>query len=129
MSSKPIPKKLFIKENYIVLLVNEPDGYRDLLIDLPDGVKIVSSSSEPVDFVHLFVRDKAELETHLEKTNAFVKKGGLYWVSYPKGSSKIKTDINRDSIWEFSKSLGIRPVTQISIDDTWSAMRFRPTEE
>ncbi|MHA2311300.1 MAG: DUF3052 family protein [Candidatus Thorarchaeota archaeon] len=129
MSSKPIPRKLFIKENYIVLLVNEPDGYRDLLIDLPEGVKIVSSSSEPVDFVHLFVRDKAELESHLEKTNSHVKEGGLLWVSYPKGTSKIKTDINRDSIWTYSKTLGIRPVTQISIDETWSAMRFKPIEE
>ncbi|MHA1925393.1 MAG: hypothetical protein ACXABV_03685 [Candidatus Thorarchaeota archaeon] len=129
MSSKPIPKKLFIKENYIVLLVNEPEGYRDLLIDLPDDVKIVSSSAEPVDFAHLFVRDRVELEAHLEKTNAYVKKGGLLWVSYPKGTSKIKTDINRDSIWAYSKTLGIRPVTQISIDDTWSAMRFKPIEE
>jgi hypothetical protein len=126
MSIKPIPKKLFIRENYTVLLVNAPDGYRDLLTDLPKGVEIVSSSSEPVDFVHLFVRDRAELEAHLESTNSLVKKGGLLWVSYPKGTSKIKTDINRDSIWAYSKTLGIRPVTQISIDDTWSAMRFKP---
>ena len=129
MSSKPIPQKLFIKENYVVLLVNEPEGYRDLLIDLPDGVQVVSSSSEPVDFVHLFVRDKAELEDHLEKTNEYVKKDGLFWLSYPKGTSKTKTDINRDSIWAYSKTLGIRPVTMISIDDTWSAMRFKPIEE
>ncbi|MHA2067244.1 MAG: hypothetical protein ACXABY_22985 [Candidatus Thorarchaeota archaeon] len=129
MSSKPVPKKMFIKENYIVLLLNEPDRYRDLLIDLPEGVEVVASSSEPVDFVHLFVRDKAELEAHLEITNSYVKKGGLLWVSYPKGTSKIKTDINRDSIRVYSKTLGIRPVTQISIDDTWSAMRFKPIEE
>ena len=129
MSSKPIPKKLLIKENYIVLLLNEPDGYRDLLIDLPDGVEIVSSSPQPVDFVHLFVRDKAELEALLEKTNSYVKEGGLFWLSYPKGTSKIETDINRDTIWDYSKTLGIRPVSMISIDDTWSAMRMKPIGE
>ncbi|MHA2042843.1 MAG: DUF3052 family protein [Candidatus Thorarchaeota archaeon] len=129
MSSKPIPKKLLIKENYIVLLLNEPNGYRDLLIDLPDGVEIVSSSPQPVDFVHLFVRDKAELEALLEKTNSYVKEDGLFWLSYPKGTSKIETDINRDSIWDYSKTLGIRPVSMISIDDTWSAMRMKPMKE
>jgi hypothetical protein len=129
VSSKPIPKKLLIKENYIVLLLNEPNGYRDLLIDLPDGVEIVSSSPEPVDFVHLFVRDKAELEALLEKTNSYVKEDGLFWLSYPKGTSKIETDINRDSIWDYSKTLGIRPVSMISIDDTWSAMRMKPMKE
>jgi hypothetical protein len=129
VSSKPIPKKLLIKENYIVLLLNEPNGYRDLLIDLPDGVEIVSSSPQPVDFVHLFVRDKAELEALLEKTNSYVKEDGLFWLSYPKGTSKIETDINRDSIWDYSKTLGIRPVSMISIDDTWSAMRMKPMKE
>ncbi|MHA2386064.1 MAG: hypothetical protein ACXAEE_07630 [Candidatus Thorarchaeota archaeon] len=112
-----------------MLLLNEPDGYRGLLIDLPDGVEIVSSSPQPVDFVHLFVRDKAELEALLEKTHSYVKEGGLFWLSYPKGTSKIETDINRDSIWDYSKTLGIRPVSMISIDDTWPAMQMKPMKE
>jgi hypothetical protein len=53
---------------------------------------------------------------------------GLLWVSYPKKSSKIATDISRDVAWEVMKEFGLQPVFQISIDETWSALRFRPTE-
>ena len=54
---------------------------------------------------------------------------GLLWVSYPKGSSGVETDLNRDILWEKLLSKGIRPVTQVSIDKVWSAIRFRPTDQ
>jgi len=56
-----------------------------------------------------------------------LKPGGLLWFAYRKKSSKVKTDISRDIIWEGLMSIGIHPVTLISIDDTWSALRFRPS--
>jgi uncharacterized protein YbdZ (MbtH family) len=51
------------------------------------------------------------------------------WVSYPKKSSKVKTDISRDAGWEIMAENSLRPVTQVSIDKTWSALRFRPVEQ
>lgn len=50
----------------------------------------------------------------------------MIWVAYPNGSSRVKTDINRDILWEMLKIQNIRPVSQIALDDTWSALRFRP---
>ena len=55
-----------------------------------------------------------------------LKLGGLLWFSYPKKSSKVETDITRDVGWDALGSTGLRPVTQVAIDDTWSALRFRP---
>jgi len=52
----------------------------------------------------------------------------LLWIAYPKQSSGIKTDVNRDILWQLSLQTGLRPVTQIAIDETWSALRFRPAE-
>jgi ribosomal protein L25 (general stress protein Ctc) len=127
-SRKPISKKMYIKEGYSVLLVNEPDGYREKLQDRPDGVTI---SKPPVkkdvsfDFIHVFVQSKKELEAHLPKLKSIMAEQGLMWVSYPKGSSGMKVDINRDTIWAYSRTIGMTAVSQISIDDKWSAMRLK----
>jgi hypothetical protein len=53
---------------------------------------------------------------------------GLLWVAYPKGGAKIKTDVNRDRLWDALTGTGWRPVRQVALDDVWSAMRFRPAD-
>ncbi len=57
-----------------------------------------------------------------------VKHDGLLWISYPKRSSKVETDITRDVGWEAVTQAGLRAVTQVSINDVWSALRFRPVD-
>ena len=54
---------------------------------------------------------------------------GVLWISYPKRSSKVKTDLSRDVGWDVVANAGLRPVTQVSVDETWSALRFRPLEQ
>jgi hypothetical protein len=124
-STKSLPAKLFIKENYHIILVNAPDEYQARLTPLPEGVLISTSLSDDVDFIQVFFMDREELEQQLSSLIGHLKQDGWLWISYPKGSSKIKTDINRDSIWEYAKGLGLKAVHQISIDETWSAMRYR----
>ena len=124
-SKKPLPAKLFIKENYRILLVNAPGNYQALLTPLPKGVKIMTNISDGNDLIHVFIKNRDEMEEHLGSIVVYLKQDGWLWVSYPKGGSKIKTDINRDSIWRYAKGLGLKAVHQISIDETWSAMRFR----
>jgi len=53
----------------------------------------------------------------------------MFWVSYPKGSSKIKCDINRDIMWDLCIPLGFHPVSLVSLDEKWSAVRMKPNEE
>ena len=124
-STKPLPEKLFMKENYNILLVNAPDDYQSKLTPIPSGVTISSTNRDDNDFIQVFFMNRNEMEKQLKSLKAHLKPDGWLWISYPKGSSKIKTDINRDSIWKYAKSLGLKAVHQISIDDTWSAMRFR----
>ena len=128
MSTKPAYEKLRLRGDMKVAVLNNPGNYGDLTGGLPDGVIIVDESEEKVDFVHLFVSDQAELEKFIDVAIDTVKYDGLLWVSYPKGSSKVETDVNRDVLWELLKEKGIRPVMQISINETWSALRFRPAE-
>jgi len=124
-STKPLPAKLFIKDNYDVVLLNAPAEYSAKLTPLPSGVKIKTTLVDKHDFIQVFLMDHEELKQQLSPLIVHLKQDGWLWISYPKGSSKIKTDINRDSIWEYAKGLGLKAVHQISIDGTWSAMRFR----
>lgn len=76
------------------------------------------------DFILLFVSNIAELEEYVP---AAIKAGNfdcILWIAYPKRSSGIQTDINRDTGWDVVKNSGMRPVTQVAIDQTWSALRF-----
>ena len=109
MSGRPLSKKLFLREGYVVLLVNAPADYEEKLGEVPEGVSFVESRVEPVDFIHLFIKDREELEENLEGLKPLLKPKGLLWVSYPKGSSGVKTDVNRDSIWAYAKTIGWMP--------------------
>lgn len=128
MSSKPVSKKLRLGEGDSVLVLNGPGDYREILESVPEGVVISEEPNGELDFVHLFASNRADLDRYIDVALDAVTYDGLLWVSYPKGSSKVETDINRDSIWELLKEKGIRPVTQVSVDSTWSALRFRPAE-
>jgi len=122
-------KKLLIKEGQRVLLVNEPDAYRRQLDPLPDGATIASKGTSGFDVVHLFVMSIVELERDADAARHALKDGGVFWISYPKRSSKVETDITRDKGWDALTKASWRPVAQVSIDDTWSALRFRPVAD
>ena len=125
-------KKLGIKPKQRLIILNAPEGYSEQIGTLlPVEVELLTAptSAGKFDVVLQFVRNKAEVEEDIPKAIQQVKPGGLFWVSYPKRSSKVPTDINRDIIWKIFPNSEWRPVTQISIDETWSALRFRPKTE
>lgn len=128
MSKTSLVKKLRIQPGQRILLLNPPPGYLDALGDLPEDVEVTQEPDGDFDFVHLFVKNVAELERLGPTALRAVKYDGLLWISYPKRSSKVETDLTRDVGWEMIKEVGLRPVTQVSVNDTWSALRFRPVE-
>jgi len=121
--------KLNIKPGWTLSLVNAPQGCLERLSTaLPENT-IATSSGGEVEHLLLFVADRAETERLLPPNFRAVKSGGLIWLAYPKGSSGEATDINRDSLWRMIEQMGWRPVRQIALDETWSAIRFRPNDE
>ncbi|MCW3084696.1 MAG: hypothetical protein JWP12_2062 [Bacteroidetes bacterium] len=77
----------------------------------------------------IFINNNKELLDFLNKQLKNIEYDSVLWLAYPKGTSKIKTDINRDTIRETAAGFGLDTVTAISIDDTWSGLRFRPVEK
>lgn len=121
VAEKTIVQKLQIKPGSAVWL---SDASKQPLVEpLPDGVRRVGTLEDSTATI-LFAEDRASLEELLAESGAERLAGtDLLWVAYPKGG---RADINRDSVWPMLAELGLRPVSQISLDDVWSALRFRP---
>lgn len=125
MSDKTIAQKLQLKLGRSLLLVNAPRGYTSRLGDLPPGVTVLKAHAGPVDVIQVFVADREELEAQLPALKPLLAPDGALWVTYHKSASKIKTDINRDSINAYARSIGLEGVAMISVDDDWSALRLK----
>jgi len=122
-------KKLRLSLGQRALFLNAPPGYLQSLGELLAELQFDTRPDGVYDFVQLFVRDRAELEQLSQAAFQAAKYDGLLWVCYPKQAAKVETDLNRDILWKLIEPSGLRPVTQIALDATWSALRFRPAEK
>jgi hypothetical protein len=129
MSETALATKLQVKPGFKMVVINAPEGYLKMLDKLPEGTEVTTKGSGTFDFVQVFVCNKADVDSLAAKAIKAVKPGGMLWFAYPKKTGKIKTDIHRDYGWDAVYNAGWEGVRLISVDDTWSAMRFRPTSE
>lgn len=127
-STKSIPEKLQMKSGRSVIFVNKPAAYDKTMGRLPAGVEVADSSSKSIDIIQIFADSKQQLEKELPKWKKVVAPKGMIWVTYPKGTSKIKTDINRDIIAAYAETIGLEGVAIVAIDDDWSALRLKVVE-
>jgi hypothetical protein len=125
-----IADKLRIKENYSLLTLHAPVDFKKGLQDLPAGVKITDSGKE-YNQVHWFILNRAQLEKEMSKVMKLVKPEVTIWVYYPKGSSKIQTDLTRDKGWDclLAESDKLTWINLISFNETWSVFGFRAKTE
>jgi hypothetical protein len=122
-----IPEKLKIKPGYTILAINAPVDFKKSLGKLPQDVKIITNGKE-YQQLHWFVLNKAQLEKELDKVLKLLKEDMVAWVYYPKGSSKLQTDLTRDKGWDclLSGSDRLTWISLVSFNDTWSVFGFRP---
>jgi hypothetical protein len=124
----PLIKKLRIKEGMKIAILNAPEGFIKNLGKLPKDVSIESGLKGTHDLVQLFVYNKTELEKMAPAAAKLLKENALFWISYPKKSAKINTDLSRDEGWKVMKEMNFEGVSLIAIDETWSAGRFKLIE-
>lgn len=124
-SGTPLAKKLGLKENFKILLYNNPEHYFDLFSDLPNGIQVLTKiKPESTDFIHLFCTSIEELHSIIPRYKNAMTKSALLWVSWPKGASKITTDLKRDIIREFLIKNGLVDVKVAAVDEDWSGLKF-----
>ena len=128
--SAALIKKLRLLPGTSGLILNPPEWYIEMLkADLPDDIQITSEVDGKYGFVQLFINDSAEFVGLSASALNAIEYDGVFWLSYPKKSAKVESDLSREVVWEMMSNSGLRPVTQISIDKVWSALRFRPVEQ
>jgi hypothetical protein len=129
MTTRPLTERLNLTGQLRALIMNAPKGYRTLLGPLPPDITVNTKPSGRYDFVHLFVNSREELARLGPDAMKAVKPMAIFWISYPKKTAKTDTDMSRDEGWEVVTEAGFEPVTQVAVDDVWSALRFRPADE
>jgi hypothetical protein len=118
-------QKLKIKENFTLLTINAPADFKKNIGELPKGVKI-SADFKNYDQVHWFVMNKAQMDKELAKVLKLIKDEVTLWIYYPKGTSKLQTDLTRDRGWDnLLKHDELGWISLISFDDTWSTFGSR----
>ena len=125
MAENALAKKLKLKPGQRAGLIGAPEGYLKTLSPLPAGVALVEKLSGQFDWVQVFVKNKAEIDKLAPRAVKALKPEGLLWVSFPKGSSKIQTDLTRDVGWEALQGRDLKWTALVSVDDTWSAFALR----
>lgn len=121
-----IVKKLGLKPRMRALVLRAPSGYLNSLSPLPDQVEISEDFGGLHEFVQLFAMKKSDIASSAKKILQSAAPGALVWISYPKRASGLHSDLSREIVWAAMEGTGWRPVSQIAIDEVWSALRFRP---
>ncbi|MFI5381466.1 MAG: hypothetical protein ACHRHE_19380 [Tepidisphaerales bacterium] len=123
----PVFKKLNLKEQREIVVVNAPPSFEPELVAL-QGVTVLRDprKAKTVHFALAFATTQAELDSVSKVLAAKAEGDALLWFAYPKGTSKRFTcEFNRDSGWNDIRSAGFDTVRQVAIDEDWSALRFR----
>lgn len=122
-SGTPLVKKLGIKPGFNIAFVNAPLGFAKEL-DLPSDVTVNLRSRKPLDFVQLFVKSEKELKTKFSEYAQRLDASGMLWVSWPKKSSGVMTDVSEGTVRAIGLAAGLVDVKICAVDDVWSGLKF-----
>jgi len=123
-SGTPLPKKLGFKERSLVLLIDAPKDYAQLVAPVPSGVRFISRPNRKVDIAHVFVSGRGTLSKHLRQLREALDVQASIWVSWPKKTSKMPTDITEDTIREVALPLGFVDIKVCAVTDVWSGLKL-----
>jgi hypothetical protein len=123
-SGTPLIQKLGIKSGTKAVVINTPPDYARLIGPLPPGIKFEHRLVCPCDFVHFFTTERKELETFLQRARSHLADTGMIWVSWPKRSAGMKTNVTEDVIRAVALPLGFVDTKVCAVDETWSGLKL-----
>jgi hypothetical protein len=122
-SGTPLVKKLGIKPGSNIVLVNAPSDYATEL-DLPPDVTVNSRSGKPLDFAQLFVMSEKELQREFSEYAKRLNASGMLWVSWPKKSSGVSTNLSDNIVRDIGLAAGLVDVKVCAVNEVWSGLKF-----
>ncbi len=124
-----MPKKLGILAESRVVTINAPPHYLRLLGKLPAKVNFTTQLRPETRFIHLFARERRGLVRELKRCRSKIADDGTIWVSWPKKSSGVQTDITEDTIRDVALPLGLVDTKVCAVDETWSGLKLMVRRE
>jgi hypothetical protein len=123
-SKTPLAQKLGIKPGAEVVALDAPAGYRKWLAPLPEKVSFTDQAKAGSKFVHLFATERRRLEKELKRLRKIIDDAGVVWISWPKKSSGVATNITEDVVRDVCLPLGFVDVKVCAVDETWSGLKL-----
>lgn len=125
-SGTPLAKKLGLKDGDAIQVFNAPKKYKDFFDDFPSGVRDMGKGvfKEEIDFIHIFAKTFDELESIFKIARPNLKKNGILWISWPKKSSGILTELDKFSIMKYGLKSGLVDTKVAAVDENWSGHKF-----
>jgi len=128
-SGTPLAQKLGIKPGATVIAINAPINYQKLLGKSASDVQFTTRAGADANFVHFFSKRRAELEKQLTRLRSKLADSGILWVSWPKKSSGVATDITENVIRDVALPLGFVDTKVCAVDETWSGLKLMVRRE
>jgi hypothetical protein len=123
-SGKSVVQKLGIKPGFRIFVDGAPASYDDIIGPLPADVTLAPRLKAPLDMAHVFAKQAAALRKKLPACREAIAPDGMVWVSWPKKSSGVATDVTENVVRDTALSLGLVDVKVCAIDDTWSGLKL-----
>jgi hypothetical protein len=123
-SGTPLPKKLGIKENFRVLLLDAPADVTAELKNPLAACQLLKDGSGPLDFAIVFVKSSAGLQKKFGEVARHLAPAGMLWIGWPKKTSALTTDLNENEVRRIGLQAGLVDVKVCAINDTWSGLKF-----
>lgn len=123
-SKRSLVEKLGIKPGANIMILNAPEGYDATLGELPAHVFVASSLGSTLDFIQFFTRKREELEKMFPTLKQALAQDGQLWISWPKKSAKVSTDLDENMIRAIGLQNGLVDVKVIAVDEVWSGLKF-----
>ncbi len=123
-SETPLARKLGIKSGFNIWIVNQPEGYFDLFSDLPSDLTETADPKVKKDFIHYFTKSAAELERNIRQLKKELVSNGMIWISWPKKSAKVETDLDGNVVREIGLKAGLVDIKVCAVNEIWSGLKF-----
>ena len=123
-SGTPLAKKLGLKPGDLVSLLDAPPGFRKLLDPVPEAVRFVAKFDKGARIVHTFATRKTDLAKTLAACRKSLAPDATIWVSWPKKTAKVPTDITEDVVRAVALPLGLVDIKVCAVDETWSGLKL-----
>jgi hypothetical protein len=123
-SGTPLAKKLGIKNGFNIKIVNHPDYYFELFSDFPALTQHINDVNTKKDFIHYFANTISDLNKDIYQLRQEIEQNGIIWISWPKKSSKVETDLNGNVVREIGLKTGLVDIKVCAVDETWSGLKF-----